>query len=60
MEVRRPKLWACSVLRDALRVVFAAPMMYYKTIAGDWNQDGVRNHDVYDAGNVMNVLKPTT
>lgn len=38
---------------ETLRVVFAAPMMYMKMIAGDWNKDGTRNHDVYDGSNVL-------
>lgn len=38
---------------QALHVVFAAPMMYMKMIAGDWNKDGTRNRDVYDGSNVL-------
>ena len=45
---------------DALRPVFARPMAFTKDIAGDWNADGTRQHDVSDASNVLVMLPRKT
>lgn len=43
-----------------LRVVFAQPMAYVKSIAGDWNPDGTRQHDMSDASNILVVQAEKT
>ncbi|PWK33971.1 hypothetical protein [Cupriavidus plantarum] len=43
-----------------LHPVFAAPMSFMKMIAGDWNKDGTRNHDVTDGSNVLVVSDRAT
>ncbi|WP_246185891.1 MULTISPECIES: hypothetical protein [Pandoraea] len=53
-------LYLFRIDSNELKVVFAAPMMYFEMIAGDWNPDGTRNHDMYDASNVLNVLAAKT
>lgn len=53
-------LYLFRVDGEALRVVFTAPMMYYKMIAGDWNKDGTRNHDMYEGSNLLNVQGAAT
>ncbi|MFJ1300719.1 hypothetical protein ACILG0_12175 [Pseudomonadota bacterium AL_CKDN230030165-1A_HGKHYDSX7] len=45
---------------DALRPVFARPMAFTKDIAGNWNADGTRQHDVSDASNVLVMLPSKT
>jgi hypothetical protein len=44
----------------SLRVVFAEPMAFDKMLAGDWNKDGTRNHDVSDAANALGILSTMT
>ncbi|CAB3866031.1 MAG: hypothetical protein ACWGIK_12050 [Achromobacter pulmonis] len=44
----------------ALRVVFAQPMAFVKSIAGDWNPDGTREHDESDASNSLVILPGKT
>jgi len=41
---------------NALRVVFAQPMLFDKMIAGDWHKDGTRSHDVSSGSNALSVL----
>lgn len=43
-----------------LRVVFAQPMSFVKSIAGDWNPDGTREHDMSDASNTLVILPGKT
>ena len=43
-----------------LRVVFAQPMSFVKSIAGDWNPDGTRQHDMSDASNTLVILPGKT
>lgn len=43
-----------------LKVVFARPMSFVKSIAGDWNPDGTREHDESDASNSLLVLPGKT
>lgn len=43
-----------------LRVVFARPMSFVKSIAGDWHKDGTRDHDMSDASNILLVLPEKT
>jgi len=43
-----------------LRVVFAQPMSFFKSIAGDWHPDGTRDHDMSDASNILVVLPEKT
>ena len=43
-----------------LRVAFARPMSFVKSIAGDWNPDGTREHDESDASNSLVILPGKT
>ena len=43
-----------------LRVVFAQPMSFVKSIAGEWNPDGTREHDESDASNSLVMLPGKT
>lgn len=43
-----------------LRVVFAQPMSFFKSIAGDWHPDSTRDHDMSDASNILVVLPEKT
>ncbi|QGZ66856.1 hypothetical protein FAZ98_29850 [Paraburkholderia acidisoli] len=45
---------------NALKVAFAQPMAFDKMLAGDWNKDGTRSHDVSDAANALTVLPTVT
>jgi hypothetical protein len=40
---------------DKLRVVMAEPMSAYQNIAGDWNPDQTRQHDIYEDAKVLVV-----
>ena len=43
-------------LRDgALRAVFGAPISMFKNLAGEWNDDGTRQHDISEAANIVQV-----
>lgn len=44
-----------AVVDDKLRVIFSQPISYFKDIAGDWNEDGTRNHEIYDGENIVIV-----
>jgi hypothetical protein len=46
-------LYLFAVIDGALKQVFATPMSAYKDIAGDWNKDGTRQHDITDTANVL-------
>ncbi len=49
-------LYLFQIDGSRLRVVFAQPMMFTKTLAGDWHKDGTRDHDVSGGNNVLAVL----
>lgn len=36
--------------------VLSEPIYFYQNIAGDWNKDGTRNHDLEEGQNVLSVL----
>lgn len=44
-----------AVIDGELRAIFSEPMYYFKDIAGNWNDDGTRNHDVYEGENTVSV-----
>lgn len=50
-------LYLFELRGDALAPVFAAPMSLYRDIAGDWNEDGTRQHDIEDWARVL-VVEP--
>jgi hypothetical protein len=45
---------------DDIQLIFAQPMMAYTNIAGDWHQDGMRDHDITDDSNVLVMLDSQT
>lgn len=53
-------LYLFHVDGPTLRVVFARPMSFVKSIAGDWHPDGTRDHDMSDASNILLVLPEKT
>ncbi|WP_176039309.1 hypothetical protein [Burkholderia stabilis] len=53
-------LYLLRIDGNALRIVFAQPMMFYRNIAGDWHPDGTRDHDITEGSNVLNVLSTST
>lgn len=42
---------------DTLQLVFAAPMSMYRDIAGSWNDDGTREHDIEEWARVV-IVEP--
>lgn len=50
-------LYLFALRGNALAPVFAAPVSMLKNIAGDWNQDGTRQHDISEAANIL-IVKP--
>jgi hypothetical protein len=40
--------------------IFGEQMYSYENIAGDWNDDGTRQHDIYEAKSTLHVLKTKT
>jgi hypothetical protein len=40
--------------------VLAEPIYFYQNIAGDWNKNGTRQHDLYEGENVLAVLPSKT
>jgi hypothetical protein len=53
-------LYLFAVVDGALKQVLAVPMSSYRSIAGDWNKDGTRNHDTTEGANVLIVTKQMT
>ena len=49
-----------AVIDGNLRVIFSEPIYYFQNIAGNWNEDGTRNHDIYEGENTVSVLKSAT
>ena len=48
-------LYLFAVDGDQLRVVFAEPMSFYKDIAGEWNPDHTREHEISEGEAVLAV-----
>lgn len=43
-------------LRDqTLRPVFGAPVSMFKNLAGEWNEDGTRQHEISEAANIVQL-----
>lgn len=40
--------------------ILSEPMYFYQDIAGDWNKDGTRQHDISEGKNILKVLKTQT
>jgi hypothetical protein len=53
-------LYLFAVVDGALKQVLAVPMSSYRSIAGDWNKDGTRNHETTEGANVLIVTKQMT
>jgi hypothetical protein len=53
-------LYLFAVVDGALKQVLAVPMSSYRSIAGDWNKDGTRNHETTEGANVLIVTKQVT
>lgn len=53
-------LYLFAVVDGALKMVLAVPMASYKDIAGDWNKDGTRSHDITQGANILIVSKHST
>ncbi len=48
-------LYLLELRGNALRPVFGAPISMFKNLAGDWNDDGTRQHHLEEAANVLLV-----
>ncbi|WP_061540416.1 hypothetical protein [Collimonas fungivorans] len=53
-------LYLFHIEGKSLRVVFAQPMMFNQTLAGEWHKDGTRSHDVSEGSNSLVVLSGVT
>lgn len=53
-------LYLFAVVDGALKQVLAVPMSSFKSIAGDWNKDGTRNHETTEGAHVLIVTKQMT
>lgn len=40
--------------------ILSEPMYFYQDIAGEWNKDGTRNHDINEGKNILKVLGSQT
>ncbi|GHU05123.1 hypothetical protein FACS1894158_06980 [Betaproteobacteria bacterium] len=49
-----------AVIDGELRVIFSEPMYYFKDIAGNWNKNGTRKHEIFEGENTVSVSKTTT
>ncbi len=50
-------LYLFELRGDTLVPVFAAPMSMYRDLAGDWNPDGTRQHDIDEWSKVL-IVEP--
>ena len=50
-------LYLFAIVGDKLKVVLAEPMSAFQNIAGDWNPDQTRNHDIYEDARIL-VVQP--
>jgi hypothetical protein len=48
-----------AVVDGELSAIFSEPLYYFQDLAGDWNEDGTRNHDVYEGENIVIVSEAT-
>ncbi|WP_156912916.1 hypothetical protein [Methylocaldum szegediense] len=48
-----------AVVDGELRAIFSEPIYYFQDIAGDWNEDGTRNHNIYEGENIVIVSEAT-
>ncbi|QEI04766.1 hypothetical protein FXN63_02115 [Pigmentiphaga aceris] len=48
-------LYLFAIQGDKLKVVMAEPMSAFQDIAGDWNPDQTRNHDIYEDAKILVV-----
>lgn len=53
-------LFLFAAVDGALRQVFTAPVSAYKDIAGDWNKDGTRQHDITESADVLVISSHKT
>jgi hypothetical protein len=50
-------LYLFAIVGNKLKVVLAEPMSAFQNIAGDWNPDQTRNHDIYEDARIL-VVQP--
>lgn len=48
-------LYLFELRQGTLRPVFGAPMSMFKNLAGEWNEDGTRQHEVSEAANIVQL-----
>ena len=46
-------LYLFSIEGDKLKVILAEPMFAYRDIAGEWNPDGTRDHEIEEETNLL-------
>ena len=49
-----------AVQGDRLRPVLGVPISAFSDIAGDWHKDGTRDHQIYDAANILIISSHQT
>lgn len=53
-------LYLLAVVDGAVRQVLSTPMWFSKNIAGDWHEDGTRDHDLTEEAAVLMVTSRST
>lgn len=48
------------VKNDQIVNILSEPMYYYQNIAGEWHEDGTRDHDINEGKNILMVLTSQT
>jgi hypothetical protein len=46
-------LYLFAVVDGAVAQILATPMFFSKTLAGDWHEDGTRDHEVSEGANIL-------
>ncbi len=49
-----------AVINGELRAIFSEPMYYFKDMAGDWNKDGSRKHEIFEGENIVSISDAKT
>lgn len=49
-----------ALIDGQLKPVLSEPIYYFKNLAGEWHEDGTRDHHLYEGENIINVLPQAT
>jgi hypothetical protein len=53
-------LYLFAIVDGAVKQILAVPMSAFKDVAGDWNKDGTRDHQITEGANVLIVAAHST